>query len=83
MEYDESYIKSLFENKIIESRMIEYKKKLPGNSDGDKKEFLADISSFANSVGGTIFYGIKEKAGIPSEPIGILDVIIPTTIHII
>jgi hypothetical protein len=31
---------------------------LPGNSDSDKKEFLADVSSFANANGGDLVYGI-------------------------
>ena len=51
----------LVTNSVIESKTIEYKLKLPDNSDGDKKEFLADISSFANAVGGDIIWGVKEK----------------------
>jgi predicted HTH transcriptional regulator len=30
-----------------------------------KLEFLADVTSFANSNGGTIFYGIEAKDGQP------------------
>ncbi|MDI6759295.1 MAG: ATP-binding protein [Candidatus Brocadiaceae bacterium] len=47
--------------------MIEYKQELPGNSDTDKKEFLADVSSFANASGGDLIYGIVEDKGIPIE----------------
>jgi len=36
---------------VAEGRSIDYKRELPGNSDGDKKEFLADASSFSNTVG--------------------------------
>ncbi len=49
----------LIENKIGESKTLEYKEKLPDSKDGDKKEFLADISSFANASGGDVIYGIK------------------------
>ena len=48
-----------------------YKEQLFGNSDGDKKEFLADISSFANSAGGYLFLGIKEDSGVPIELTGL------------
>lgn len=65
-------------NQIQESINLEYKKELPGNSDSDKKEFLADVSSFANTIGGTIIYGIEEEKdehgrnrGIPKEIVGL------------
>jgi len=60
-------IDSLLENEHAESRTIEYKLLLHGNSDKDKKEFLADVSSFANASGGEILYGIKEENGMPTE----------------
>ena len=44
-----------------ESQTLDYKQALPGGTDGDKKEFLADVSSFANSAGGWLIYGIEEK----------------------
>ena len=58
-------IQYLFDNKIPESRTIEYKAELPDDTDVSKKEFLADISSFANSIGGDLIYGIKAVDGIP------------------
>jgi hypothetical protein len=56
-------IDSLIANEVNESKTIEYKQTLPGKSDGNKKEFLADVSSFANASGGNIIYGIKEDKG--------------------
>jgi hypothetical protein len=50
----------LIDNVVLEGKTIEYKAILPGNSDGDKKEFLADVSSFANASGGDIIFGITE-----------------------
>jgi len=62
---------SLKDNHIHEGKQIEYKSQLPGKKDKDKKEFLADISSFSNTAGGHIFFGIKEKEGFPNEIIGL------------
>lgn len=45
-------IQSLIDNSACESKLLEYKKELKIESDSDKKEFLADISSFANCTGG-------------------------------
>lgn len=54
-------IAALIAEQVRESRHIEYKESLPGNSDSEKKEFLADVSAFANASGGMIIYGIREK----------------------
>ena len=67
----EGDLQSLKEDKVPESRYIEYKSQLPGRTDADKKEFLADISSFANADGGDIIYGIMAKDGIPVEICGL------------
>lgn len=71
-------IYNLISEKIPEGKMLEYKEDLPGPRDQDKKEFLADISSFANSSGGYIVYGIQEErdekgkaTGIPKNANGI------------
>jgi hypothetical protein len=64
-------LQNLVTNQVAESRTLEYKQTLPGGSDDDKKEFLADVSSFANTVGGDLFYGIKATNGIASEVVGI------------
>jgi predicted HTH transcriptional regulator len=62
---------ALKDNKVTEVKSLEYKEALPGNSDSDKKEFLADISSFANASGGHLIFGIKERAGIPVDICGV------------
>lgn len=63
----EEKVNALKENQIAEDKHLEYKLTLPGEKYEDKKEFLSDISSFANADGGVIFYGIKAKDGIPQE----------------
>jgi hypothetical protein len=66
-------LQALIDNKVIEQKTIEYKQELPGNTDTEKKEFLADISSFANASGGDIIYGIAEdsSSGKPKSLNGI------------
>jgi hypothetical protein len=64
-------IKSLVANQVAENRTLEYKEQLPGNSDEEKKEFLADISSFANASGGDIIYGISELRDANGKTTGV------------
>jgi hypothetical protein len=60
----------LMENKIPESKVLDYKVDLKFG-DRDKREFLADISAFANTAGGYLLIGIAEESGIPSDLPGI------------
>ena len=46
-----------------ESKYIEYKRSLPGKTDDAKREFLCDASSFANTEGGYLVFGIEEANG--------------------
>src|SRR5687768_2897901 len=62
---------ALVTNAETESRVIEYKLTLPGTSDSEKKEFLADVSSFANAAGGDIVYGMEELGGAPTQLVGL------------
>jgi len=64
-------INALITNKVPESRTLDYKEQLPGKRDSDKKEFLADISSFANASGGYIIYGVSEKRDSERKTTGI------------
>lgn len=68
-EITEDDLQELIDNSVSEKKTIEYKQSLPGNSDADKKEFLADISSFSNASGGDLIYGITEDRdkGIPKK----------------
>ena len=70
-EIKEDDLCALIDDQVPEGKSIEYKVSLPGNSDKDKKEFLADISSFSNSAGGHIFFGISESNGLPQELVGL------------
>jgi len=65
-------LQSLIDNKYFERRTMDYKLVLPSNRDKDKGEFLADVSSFANTSGGIIVYGMSEEGGYPQEMKGIV-----------
>jgi schlafen family protein len=70
-------LRALVDLREPESRTLEYKEALPNRSDRDRKEFLADVSALANSSGGVIIYGIREKredkkkTGIPEAIVGL------------
>ena len=64
-------IEALVADQVAEGKHIEYKEQIPGTSDGDKKEFLADISSLANAGGGHLLFGIKEKRNNENQATGI------------
>lgn len=66
-------LQGLVDNSAIELKTLDYKAILPGHSDSDKKEFLADVSSFANSIGGDIVFGIvcDKSTGTPKTLEGI------------
>lgn len=66
-----SDIAILLQTKVPEGKDLEYKRELPGPKDADKKEFLFDISSIANSHGGHILYGIDEQNGLPRDISGV------------
>jgi hypothetical protein len=66
-------INALVENEVTESATLDYKETLPGQSDDDKKEFLADVSSFANTRGGDLVCGIRERRDANRKPTGIPD----------
>lgn len=61
----------LVTNQEREGKNLEFKESLPGNTDSDKKEFLADVTSFANTSGGHLVYGVSETAGFATEVRGL------------
>lgn len=70
-------LRSLCANKAPESITLDFKQELPGTSDADKKDFLADVCAFANANGGTFVFGISEttsedgEAGLAEELVGL------------
>lgn len=72
-EIKETDLQALIDNKVLEGKTIEYKKELPNDSDSSKKEFLANVTSLANSSGGDLIFGIEQdnQTGEPKSLNGI------------
>jgi|SRR5581483_11549095 predicted HTH transcriptional regulator len=72
-EYTEQDINDLISNKAEESINLEFKSSDSlGFEPSKKKELSKDVSSFANSEGGIIAYGIKEENHV-AESISFID----------
>jgi Putative DNA-binding domain len=67
----ESDLLALITDRESEGKTLDYKRSLPGQSDGERKEFLYDASSFANTLGGDIVFGMEEQNGTPTKLIGL------------
>ncbi len=63
-------LQALVDDQKAERKTLEYKQTLPGGSDDNRKEFLADVSSFANASGGHLLFGFEEQAGVPQKLVG-------------
>lgn len=73
-EYTDSDIQSLIENKVPESKTIDYKRELKFD-EKSKVEFIYDVSSFYNTEGGFMVIGLDEEkdedgrnSGLPKVP---------------
>jgi predicted HTH transcriptional regulator len=51
---------------VPEGVLVDYKREMYGRTDADVREFLKDLSSFANTAGGHLIIGMDETAGIPT-----------------
>jgi hypothetical protein len=69
----EADLQALIDNSVLERKTLDYKKELPGSSESEKKEFLADVSSFSNASGGDLIYGIAQDndTGFPQKVEGL------------
>ena len=72
-------IVSLVANQTSERKTLDFKEKLPEGTDKAKKEFLADVCSFANAEGGYIVYGIRERRAADGQPTGIAEAVTSLT----
>lgn len=56
---------------LTESRHLDFKSAPIGTADRDKREFLADVTAFANASGGDLVLGVGTAEGVASEIQGI------------
>jgi hypothetical protein len=64
----EAHLQELVSTGVPEGVLIEYKRTTYGGSDADVKEYLKDVSSFANTHGGDL---IEEKEGVAERVAGL------------
>jgi predicted HTH transcriptional regulator len=64
-------IEGLIANEVHELKSLDYKRDAIGNSDNERKEFLADVFSFANASGAFLILGIEATEGIPTKILGL------------
>lgn len=67
----EEHLQRLVEDHEQESKTIEFKLELPGSGHEEHKKFLAAITSFANTVGGDLIYGVQAPNGIAEKVLGL------------
>ena len=68
---NEADLQELIDNKRPESVTLDYKTMLAVDTEHQKKEFVKDVCAFANTAGGHLVYGVREKDRIPLELIGV------------
>ncbi|OLS12163.1 MAG: ATPase AAA [Promethearchaeota archaeon CR_4] len=66
-EITEKNLNELKSNAVPESKTLDYKADLSLDSKDEKKEFVADLTAFANQEGGSLLFGIVEEGGVPTE----------------
>lgn len=70
------HIAALVNEKVAERKILEYKERLPDGTDSAKKEFLADVCSFANSSGGDVIFGVRDERDANGRATGIPEAIV-------
>jgi hypothetical protein len=71
----EADLQRLIDEQQEEVRTLDYKALLPAKGLEDRKEFAADVVSFANSGGGWLIFGMRAEKGVPKDLIGLPGVI--------
>jgi len=65
-EIAEDHLERLIAAQAAESLHVEYKRETYGTNDDQRREFLADVSSFANTAGGDLIIGMTAAKGVPT-----------------
>lgn len=67
----EADVRALVARAATEGRHLEFKRDLPPRSDDGTREFLADVTAFANAQGGDLVFGVEDREGIASGVPGV------------
>ena len=63
----EADLVALISAQTPESVLVDYKRQSYGQKESDRTEFLKDLSSFANTLGGDLVIGMDEKDRLPTR----------------
>lgn len=63
----EAHLRALIEGQVQEDDDLDFKRERYGGSDGQKREFAADIAAMANHRGGVILVGIRDENDVAAE----------------
>ena len=72
-EITREHFERMIRDGIPESRELDYKQARPLGNEAGKKEFLKDITAFANTIGGHMVIGLAEDGGVPTGIVEITD----------
>lgn len=61
---DVEVLRSLIADRVGEGKSLEYKREIPGGSDGGPERFLKAVSAFANTAGGDLLLGVEAVNGV-------------------
>ena len=70
----EQDLQVLVEAQVPEGRRLDFKLTQYGTTDSEKRELLKDVSALANTQGGHLIIGVREKEGIATEVVGVSDI---------
>lgn len=77
LDLDEQSLRSFLALALPEGLYLDYKVSPSGASDKDaKREFLKDVTAFANADGGHLFFGVQEPSeglSVDSQLVGLED----------
>ena len=61
---DVEVLRSLIADRVGEGKTLEYKREIPGGSDGGPERFLKAVPAFANTAGGDLLLGVEAVNGV-------------------
>lgn len=68
---DEKALQALVSGSIMETKALEFKEDLQVVTDGQKQEFMSDVTALANSDGGDLVIGMRAEKGVAKELVGL------------